>query len=98
MGSKDRILRHKENTRHNILQAALHIGKENGWQNLSMRKIADAIEYSSPIIYAFWSMLHGLIAINLTRQDMPENINALILEETITTMMEMLTNAASNNQ
>lgn len=205
MGSKDRIVRHKENTRHNILQAALHIGKENGWQNLSMRKIADAIEYSSPVIYeyfnskddllrelarqgfvllttqlieakktttdsnqqlkrmmiaywnfafaerqlyqimfgieftcsdfkhalpeaqmsaslfaavisdllnvadggceqvqkyyyTFWSMLHGLIAINLTRQDMPENINALVLEETIITMMDMLTNAASNNQ
>jgi len=205
MGSKDRVVRHKENTRQNILQAALYIGKENGWQNLSMRKIADAIEYTSPVIYeyfdskedllrelarkgfvlltgqlkeakriatdsgqqlknmliaywnfafnekhlyqimfgieftccdfkatlkeaqtsasllievisdvlkvtekssdvvqkyyyTFWSMLHGLIAINLTQQDMPKNINALVLEETITTMMDVLTNAANNNK
>jgi len=51
MASKDRILRLKEETRCNILEAALQIVKEEGWQALSMRKIADMIEYTAPIIY-----------------------------------------------
>ena len=34
MGSKDRILRLKEETRINILDAALRIVKEDGWQGV----------------------------------------------------------------
>jgi AcrR family transcriptional regulator len=55
MASKDRILRLKEETRCNILDAALHIGKTEGWQALSMRKIADIIEYTAPIIYEYFA-------------------------------------------
>lgn len=55
MASKDRILRQKEETRKNILDAAYTIAKEEGWQNLSMRKIADKIEYTAPIIYEYFS-------------------------------------------
>ena len=45
----------KEETRCNILEAALHIGKTEGWQALSMRKIADIIEYTAPIIYEYFA-------------------------------------------
>ncbi|MDT3403393.1 TetR/AcrR family transcriptional regulator [Mucilaginibacter terrae] len=55
MASKDRILRLKEETRINILDAALQIGKQEGWQALSMRKIADIIEYTAPIIYEYFA-------------------------------------------
>jgi len=55
MASKDRILRQKEETRINILDAAYAIVKEEGWQGLSMRKIADKIEYTAPIIYEYFS-------------------------------------------
>ncbi|RUT72374.1 TetR/AcrR family transcriptional regulator [Flavobacterium cupreum] len=55
MASKDRILRQKEETRSNILDAAYAIVKEEGWQGLSMRKIADKIEYTAPIIYEYFS-------------------------------------------
>ncbi|WP_295769897.1 TetR/AcrR family transcriptional regulator [uncultured Mucilaginibacter sp.] len=55
MASKDRILRLKEETRVNILDAALLIGKQEGWQALSMRKIADIIEYTAPIIYEYFA-------------------------------------------
>ncbi|MVN92141.1 TetR/AcrR family transcriptional regulator [Mucilaginibacter aquatilis] len=55
MASKDRILRLKEETRINILDAALLIGKQEGWQALSMRKIADIIEYTAPIIYEYFA-------------------------------------------
>jgi AcrR family transcriptional regulator len=55
MASRDRILRQKEETRKNILDAAYTIAKEEGWQSLSMRKIADKIEYTAPIIYEYFS-------------------------------------------
>ena len=67
MASKDRILRLKEETRINILDAALQIVKEEGWQALSMRKIADVIEYTAPIIYEYFSNKDAII-LELTRR------------------------------
>ena len=61
MGSKDRIQRLKESTKQNILDAALQIAKEEGWQALSMRKIADAIEYTAPIIYEYFTNKEGIL-------------------------------------
>ena len=67
MGSKERILRQKEDTRKNILTAALQIVKQEGWAALSMRKIADVIEYTAPIIYEYFSNKEGIL-LELTRQ------------------------------
>lgn len=67
MASKDRILRLKEETRINILEAALQIVKEEGWQALSMRKIADMIEYTAPIIYEYFSNKDAIL-LELTRK------------------------------
>ncbi|SDS23242.1 transcriptional regulator, TetR family [Mucilaginibacter mallensis] len=67
MASKDRILRLKEETRANILGAALQIVKEDGWQALSMRKIADVIEYTAPIIYEYFSNKEAIL-LELSRQ------------------------------
>lgn len=67
MGSKERIQRLKEDTRANILEAALQIVKEEGWQALSMRKIADKIEYTAPIIYEYFFNKEGIL-LELTRQ------------------------------
>ncbi|MHB8206201.1 TetR/AcrR family transcriptional regulator [Mucilaginibacter sp.] len=67
MASKDRILRLKEETRCNILDASLQIVKEEGWQALSMRKIADAIEYTAPIIYEYFSNKEAIL-LELTRK------------------------------
>ena len=67
MASKDRILRLKEETRCNILEAALQIVKEEGWQALSMRKIADVIEYTAPIIYEYFNSKDAIL-LELTRQ------------------------------
>lgn len=61
MASKDRILRQKEETRKNILDAACAIVKEEGWQGLSMRKIADKIEYTAPIIYEYFANKEAII-------------------------------------
>jgi AcrR family transcriptional regulator len=67
MASKDRILRLKEETRTNILDAALQIVKSDGWQALSMRKIADLIEYTAPIIYEYFSNKEAIL-LELTRK------------------------------
>jgi len=67
MASKDRILRLKEETRCNILEASLQIVKEDGWQALSMRKIADAIEYTAPIIYEYFANKDAIL-LELTRK------------------------------
>jgi len=51
MGIVERRLRQKEEVRKNILVTAWQIVKEDGWESVSIRKIADAIEYSVPVIY-----------------------------------------------
>ena len=51
MGIKERRLREKQEVRSIILDASWKLVKEEGWESLSIRKIADAIEYSIPVIY-----------------------------------------------
>lgn len=51
MGIAERRLRQKDEMRSGILTTAWKIVKEEGWQSLSIRKIADAIEYSVPVVY-----------------------------------------------
>ncbi len=67
MGSKDRIARQKDETRLNILESALAIVKRDGWNSLSMRKIADRIEYTAPVIYEYFENKEGIL-IELTRR------------------------------
>jgi AcrR family transcriptional regulator len=51
MGIAERKLRQKEEVRASILRAAWELVEKEGWQALSIRKIAEAIEYSAPVIY-----------------------------------------------
>lgn len=51
MGIAERKLRQKEEFKASILEAAWLQVLTDGWQSLSIRKIADAIEYSIPVIY-----------------------------------------------
>ncbi|MGF7037408.1 TetR/AcrR family transcriptional regulator [Mucilaginibacter lappiensis] len=67
MASKERIQRLKDETRINILEASLQIVKEEGWQSLSMRKIADVIEYTAPIIYEYFANKEAIL-LELTRK------------------------------
>ncbi|SEN93185.1 DNA-binding transcriptional regulator, AcrR family [Mucilaginibacter gossypiicola] len=54
MGSKERILRQKDDTRRKILDAALDMIKCEGCDALSMRKLAEHIEYTAPAIYEYF--------------------------------------------
>ncbi len=51
MSIAERRLRQKDEVRSSILSTAWQMVKEDGWQSVSIRKIADAIEYSVPVIY-----------------------------------------------
>jgi AcrR family transcriptional regulator len=52
MGITDRKLRQKEEVRSMILDTAWKMVVTEGWPSFSIRKIADAIEYSVPVIYS----------------------------------------------
>jgi AcrR family transcriptional regulator len=51
MGIAERKIRQKEIVRTAILDAAWKMVEKEGWQALSIRRIAEAIEYSVPVIY-----------------------------------------------
>jgi len=61
MGIIERKQRIKDNTRNDILKAALKIVKQECWQALSMRKIAQLIEYSAPVIYEHFANKGALL-------------------------------------
>ena len=52
MTINDRKTRHKGEVKASILDAAWEMVIAEGWAALSIRKIADAIEYSVPVIYS----------------------------------------------
>lgn len=62
MGITERRVRQKNEVRANILQSAWKIVTEEGWQTLSIRKIADAIEYSIPVIYDHFESKEHILA------------------------------------
>jgi len=51
MGPKDRRMREKEELRGRILDAARELFAEQGYEAVTMRKIAEAIEYSPTALY-----------------------------------------------
>ncbi len=55
MGIKERREREKQITRESILTAALQIARHEGWPALTIRKVAEAIEYSAPMIYEYFA-------------------------------------------
>jgi AcrR family transcriptional regulator len=61
MGVKERRQREKENLRHVILDAAREMFAEEGYASVSMRKIADKIEYSPTTIYLYFKDKNDLL-------------------------------------
>lgn len=62
MGITDRRRREKEEVKAAILATAWKMVKEEGWQSLSIRKIAEAIEYSVPVIYDHFENKEAILA------------------------------------
>src|SRR6266704_4086409 len=54
MGIKQRREREKQEVRQAILTAAREIARQEGWQSVTIRKVAERIEYSPPTIYEYF--------------------------------------------
>jgi AcrR family transcriptional regulator len=54
MGIIERKLRDKEDMKHLILSTAMKLFLEKGFENISIRRIADKIEYSPATIYLYF--------------------------------------------
>ena len=61
MGSADRRLRQKESLRASILDAARELFVEHGYDAVTMRKIAEKIEYSPTAIYQYFTDKESLV-------------------------------------
>jgi len=63
MGIAERKERQKKEVRDSILDSAWKLVNEEGWQNLSIRKIADAIEYSVPVVYDHFENKEAILSV-----------------------------------
>ncbi|GAB4144850.1 MAG: hypothetical protein OHK0017_03800 [Patescibacteria group bacterium] len=62
MSIKDRKLRQQQQLRNAILEATKSIAAEDGFEAITMRRIADEIEYSLPVIYKYFTNKEAIIA------------------------------------
>lgn len=61
MGVLERKERQKDEIRTAILKAAWEIARKEGWKAVSLRKIADIIEYSAPLIYSYFESKEAIL-------------------------------------
>ena len=61
MGIAERKERQKTEMKASIQDAAWQLVLESGWQSLSIRKIADAIEYSVPVVYEYFENKEAIL-------------------------------------
>jgi len=58
----ERKLRDKQARRAQILSAARRIAELEGWSNVTVRRLADEISYSQPVLYAHFENRDGILA------------------------------------
>lgn len=61
MGISERRQRYKEQVRLTILETAWQIVVNQGWGSLSIRNIAEAIEFSAPVIYSHFENKEAIL-------------------------------------
>jgi len=61
MGSIERRLRHKQTIRQLILDKAQLISDKEGWGAVTIRRLADEIEYTLPVIYTHFKSKEEII-------------------------------------
>lgn len=67
MSIKQRREREKQEVRRGILMAARDIARQEGWQSVTIRKVAERIEYSPPTIYEYFESKEDIL-IELLRE------------------------------
>jgi len=61
MGIKQRREREKQEVRQGILTAAREIALHEGWQSVTIRKVAERIEYSPSMIYEYFASKEAIL-------------------------------------
>jgi AcrR family transcriptional regulator len=61
MSIKQRREREKLEVRQGILMAAREIARHDGWQSVTIRKVAERIEYSPPTIYEYFESKEDIL-------------------------------------
>jgi AcrR family transcriptional regulator len=84
MGVAERRAREKEALRQSILDAATTLIIENGHENLSIRKIAEKIEYAPSTIYLYFQDKFEILASICVEvfENLTESLEAIAEEET----------------
>src|SRR5215469_14274740 len=57
----ERKLRDKQARRAQIISAARRIAELEGWSNVTVRRLADEISYSQPVLYAHFGSREGIL-------------------------------------
>lgn len=76
MGIKERRQRQRQQLREGILAAAREIASAEGWQAVTIRKIAAIIEYSPPVIYEYFGSKDEIL-LELMRIGYAEQLEAV---------------------
>src|SRR5579863_3522491 len=58
----ERKVRDKQARRAQIISAARRIAELEGWSNVTVRRLADEISYSQPVLYAHFASREGILA------------------------------------
>jgi AcrR family transcriptional regulator len=58
----ERKLRDRQARRAQIISAARRIAELEGWSNVTLRRLADEISYSQPVLYAHFGSRNGILA------------------------------------
>lgn len=80
MGIKERREREKQFVRNMIMKTVNHIVSKEGWGGVTIRKIAEEIEYSPPIIYEHFDSKEALL-LELSKEAY-EKLLKLVLKDT----------------
>jgi AcrR family transcriptional regulator len=76
LGIKERRQRQRQELRSSILAAAREIASTEGWQSVTIRKIAELIEYSPPLIYEYFDSKEDLL-LELVRMGYEKQLEAV---------------------
>lgn len=58
----ERKLRDRQARREQILNAARRIAEQEGWPNVTVRRLSDEISYSQPVLYGHFGSREGIVS------------------------------------
>jgi AcrR family transcriptional regulator len=62
MGVSERKQRQRDERERQIIHAARHIAEREGWAAVTIRRLADEIEYSQPVLYTHYANREAIVA------------------------------------